>query len=155
MTQGIEQRLASLGIVLPEAAAPVANYVPFAIVGTLVFISGQISRIGGETVLGKLGDTVSLEGGRKAARYCGLNLLAQLRAACGGSLDRTRRCVKLTGFVNSTPLFTQSPDVINGASDLMVEVLGEAGRHARVAVSVASLPLGVAVEVDGVFEIAP
>lgn len=151
----IEARLAELGIVLPEAAAPVANYVPFVLSGAQVYISGQISRDGRGLITGKLGDGVDIAEGARAARTCALALLAQLRAALGGDLDRVVRLVKLTGFVNSTPAFADQPAVINGASDLFVEVLGDAGRHARSAVSAASLPMGVAVEIDAVFEVRP
>jgi len=151
----IAARLAELGLELPKAASPVANYVPFVVTGTLVFVSGQIPLVDGKPqFVGRLGDTLSVEEGHQAARRCGLNLLAQLGNACGGDLDRVRRVVKLGGFVACTPDFTQTPQVINGASDLMVEVFGNAGRHARAAVGVSALPLGVAVEVEAVFEIA-
>jgi enamine deaminase RidA (YjgF/YER057c/UK114 family) len=145
----VETRLQELGIVLPEAAAPVASYVPVVIHGDLAFVSGQISFVDGELLKGRLGHDVSLEEGMKAARGCGLMILAQIKAALG-SLDRVERVVKLGGFVNSTPDFTDQPKVINGASDLMLEIFGEAGKHARAAVGVPSLPLGVAVEVDAV-----
>lgn len=150
----IETRLAELGLTLPEAPAPAANYVPFVQTGNLVFVSGQISRDHAGLITGKLGADLDLAAGQAAARACALALLAQVRAACGGDLGRVRRVVKLGGFVNSTPDFTQQPQVINGASDLLVAVLGDAGRHARAAVSAPSLPLGVAVEIDAVFEIA-
>jgi|AGTN01.3.fsa_nt_gi Putative translation initiation inhibitor, yjgF family len=151
----IEQRLKDLGIALPAAAAAVANYVPFVVTGNLVFVSGQLPLEGGKpAVLGKLGKDVGVEDGARAARLCALNLLAQVKAACG-DLDRVRRVVRLTAFVASDPTFTEQPKVVNGASDLMVEVLGDAGRHARVAVGAPSLPLDVAVEIEGVFEIAP
>lgn len=154
MSNDIESRLAALGITLPEVPAPVANYVPFVIAGPLVFISGQITMWEGELkFLGKVGADLTLEQGQDAARLCAINLLAQAKAAAGG-LERIKRCVKLTGFVNADPGFTDHPKVINGASDLMVDVLGDNGRHARAAVGVNSLPLGVAVEVDGVFEIS-
>ncbi len=154
MTGRIEARLAELGLSLPPAAPAVANYVPFVVAGTLVHVSGQLPMEGGKpAVLGILGRDVTVEEGARAARLCGLNLLAQLKAACDGDLDRVRRVVKLTGFVASTPDFIDQPKVVNGASDLMVEVLGDAGRHARAAVGSPSLPLGAAVEVDGVFEI--
>lgn len=154
MTGRIDQRLTELGITLPAAAPAVANYVPYVICGNLVFVSGQLPMEGGKpAVLGRLGDGVAVEDGVRAARLCALNLLAQARAACGGDLDRVRRVVRLTGFVASAPGFVDQPKVINGASDLMVEVLGEAGRHARVAVGAAALPLDAAVEVDGIFEI--
>ena len=149
----IENRLAELGITLPDAPAPAANYVPFVQSGNLVFVSGQISQDENGLITGKLGDGVSLEQGAAAARRCGLALIAQLKAAVG-DLDRVKRVVKLSGFVNSTADFTDQPKVVNGCSDLMVEVFGDAGRHARAAVSSPSLPLGVAVEIEAVFEIA-
>jgi enamine deaminase RidA (YjgF/YER057c/UK114 family) len=149
----IDARLAALGLTLPEAPAPAANYVPFVVTGTLVHVSGQISQANGALITGRLGETLSVEEGAAAARACALSLLAQVRRACDGDLGRLVRAVKLTGFVNSTPEFTDQPKVINGASDLLVAVLGEAGRHARSAVSAASLPLGVAVEIEGIFEI--
>jgi len=153
MSAGIEARLRELGIELPLPAAPVANYVPFAIAGHLVFIAGQICVWNGELrFVGKLGAGISIADGRQAARLCGLNILAQLRAACG-DLDRVRRCIQLRGFVNCTPDFIDMPQVVNGASDLMVELFGEGGRHARAAVGVNSLPGGVAVEVEAIFEI--
>ena len=154
MAGKIDARLAELGITLPEAAAPAANYVPYAVSGALVFVAGQITIWNGELRhLGRLGDGMDVDEGYAAARLCGLNLIAQVRAACAGDLDRVRRVVKLGGFVNCTAAFTDQPKVVNGASDLMVEVFGDAGRHARAAVGTPSLPLGVAVEVDGVFEI--
>ena len=154
MTNPIEQRLSELGLTLPDAPAPAANYVPFVQSGALVFVSGQISSGPDGLICGKLGADLSLDDGVGAARACALALIAQLRAACGGDLTRLRRVVKLTGFVNCTPDFTEQPKVVNGASDLMVAVFGEAGRHARAAVGAPSLPLGVAVEIEGVFEIA-
>jgi enamine deaminase RidA (YjgF/YER057c/UK114 family) len=150
----IEARLAELGIILPEPAAPVANYVPFVRVGDLVHIAGQVSRDGDAGVKGVVGEDVDMDGARLAARLCGVNLIAQIKAACGGDLDRVKRVVKLTGFVNSAPDFADQPKVVNGCSDVFVAVFGEAGKHARSAVGVAALPLGVAVEVEGVFEIA-
>jgi enamine deaminase RidA (YjgF/YER057c/UK114 family) len=150
----IDARLAELGIVLPTPPAPVASYVPFVEVGGLVHISGQVSIDAAGGVKGTLGAGLTLADGQAAARLCGLNLLAQLKAACKGDLDRVIRAVKLAGFVNVTPDFNEIPQVINGCSDLMVQVLGEAGRHARSAVGVANLPLGFAVEVDAVFAIA-
>lgn len=146
-------RLADLGITLPDAPAPAANYVPFVVTGNTVYVSGQISNGPDGLIVGRLGDSMDVDAGAAAARSCALSLLAQVRAACGGDLDRLKRVVKLTGFVNSTADFTDQPKVINGASDFMVEALGEAGRHARSAVSAASLPLGVAVEIEGIFEI--
>ncbi len=153
MTSKIEIRLAELGVTLPEAPAPAANYVPFVQSGNTVYVSGQISMANGEFTLGKLGNDMSVEDGAKAAKTCAIGLLAQLKAACGGDIDRLARVVKLTGFVNSTADFGQQPAVINGASDFLVEALGEKGRHARSAVSAASLPFGVAVEIEGIFEI--
>ena len=149
----IEQRLAELGVVLPEAAAPAANYEPFVRVGDLVHVSGQVSMQDGSFLTGKLGADMDAEAGARAARSCAIGLLAQVKAACGGDLDRLVRAVKLTGFVNSTADFGDQPRVINGASDFLVEALGEAGRHARSAVSAASLPFGVAVEIEGIFQI--
>lgn len=149
----VEQRLKDLGIELPVPAAAVANYVPFVVTGNLVFVSGQLPLDNGKlAVQGKLGAEVTVEDGARAARLCALGLLAQLRAAAG-SLDRVKRVVRLTAFVASTPDFTDQPKVVNGASDLMVEVLGDAGRHARVAVGSPALPLNAAVEIDGIFEI--
>ncbi len=150
----IEPRLAELGITLPDPMAPVANYVPYVVSGSLVFISGQVSIGPDGLITGKLGKDMEIEAGAFAAKACGVNLIAQLKAACGGDLDRVRRVVKLGGFVNSTDDFTDQPKVINGASDLMVDVFGDAGRHARAAVSAPSLPLDAAVEIDGVFEIS-
>ena len=148
----IEQKLAELGITLPAPAAPVAAYVPAVIHDGLAHISGQIPFIDGALVLGRLGEGMSVEQGAAAARACGLMILAQARAALG-SLDRVERVVKLGGFVNCTADFTDQPRVINGASELMVEVFGEAGKHARSAVGVPSLPLGVAVEVDAILAV--
>jgi len=149
----VEEKLAELKIVLPTPAAPVATYAPYVFSNGLVYISGQISSAAGRVLTGRLGADLDLEGGARAARSCGLNLLAQLKAATGGDLDRVRRVVKLGAFVCATPDFVDHPKVANGASDLMVAVFGEAGRHARAAVGSQSLPLGAAVEVDGVFEI--
>lgn len=155
MTVSVEQRLRDLGLTLPTPAQAVANYVPAVVSGNLAFVSGQLPMENGAlAVTGHLGNDVSLDDGVHAARLCAINLLAQVRAACDGDLGRVRRVVRLTGFVASTPQFTDQPKVINGASDLMVAVFGDAGRHARVAVSAPSLPLGAAVEVDGIFEIA-
>lgn len=149
----IDTRLADLGIDLPEPVAPVANYVPFVRTGNQVFISGQVS-IGAEgLVKGTLGGDMDIAAGQAAARLCAINLISQLKAACDGDLSRVKRVVKLGGFVAATADFTDIPQVINGCSDLMVEVFGDAGRHARSAVSCPVLPLGAAVEVDGVFEI--
>jgi len=149
----IEAKLATLGVTLPDAPAPAANYVPFVQVGDLVHVSGQISNGPDGLILGKLGADMSVEDGAAAAKTCAISLLAQLKAACGGDIDRLVRVVKLVGFVNSTADFTDQPKVINGASDFMVEALGDQGRHARSAVSAASLPLGVAVEIEGIFQI--
>ncbi len=151
----IDARLAELGITLPDAPAPAANYVPFVVAGGMVYVSGQVSQGPEGLIKGRLGADLDVEQGAAAARACAISLLAQLRKACGGDFGRVKRAVKLTGFVNSTPEFTDQPKVVNGASDLLVAVLGEAGRHARSAVSAAALPLGVAVEVEGIFEIAP
>ncbi len=153
MSGRIEARLAELGIELPAALAPQANYAPFAITGNLVFVAGQLPKIGDELITGKLGDDTDIETGRKAARYCALNVIAQIKDACGGDLDRVRRCVKVGGFVNGAADFGDSPQVMNGASDVFVEVFGDAGRHARFALAVACLPLNAAVEIDAVFEI--
>ena len=150
----IESLLADMGVVLPDAPAPAANYVPFVISGTTVYVSGQISQSADGLIKGKLGADLSVEEGAAAARACAISLLAQLKAATGGKIDRVVRLVKLVGFVNSTADFTDQPKVINGASDFMVAVLGDAGRHARSAVSAASLPFGVAVEIEAIFEIA-
>jgi enamine deaminase RidA (YjgF/YER057c/UK114 family) len=149
----IDARLADLGITLPDAPAPAANYVPFVIVGNLVHVSGQISQNAGGLIKGRLGEDMDVAQGAEAAKSCAISLLAQVKKACGGDLSRLARAVKLTGFVNSTPEFTDQPKVINGASDFLVAVLGDAGRHARSAVSAVSLPLGVAVEIEGIFEI--
>lgn len=148
-----EKKLAEMGVSLPEAPAPAANYVPYVQAGDMLYVSGQIAK--GETglITGKLGADMDVAGGAVAARACAIALLAQVKAACGGDLDRLVRVVKLTGFVNSTPEFTEQPQVINGASDFLGEALGEAGKHARAAVSASSLPFGVAVEIDGVFQI--
>jgi enamine deaminase RidA (YjgF/YER057c/UK114 family) len=151
----IETRLKALGVTLPDAPAPAANYVPFVQVGTQVYISGQISRdASGGLITGKLGATMDVAQGADAAKTCAIALLAQLKAACGGDLDRVVRTVKLVGFVNSTAEFVDQPKVINGASDTIVQVFGDIGKHARAAVGAGSLPRNVAVEVEAVFEIA-
>jgi enamine deaminase RidA (YjgF/YER057c/UK114 family) len=150
----IDARLAELGLSLPEPAAPVAAYVPVVVTGGLAFVSGQVSIVDGHLLRGRLGEDLGLEQGVAAARACGLMILAQLKAALG-SLDRVERVVKLGAFVNSAPNFTDQPQVANGASELMVTVFGEAGRHARSAVGVPVLPLGVAVEVDAIVAVRP
>jgi enamine deaminase RidA (YjgF/YER057c/UK114 family) len=155
MADTVEQKLKDLGIVLPTPAAPVANYVPFVRTGALLFVSGQIC-IGADGKLvarGKLGENVSIEEGQQAARTCAVNILAQLKVALG-DLDKVVRVVRLGGFINSAPDFLDGPKVMNGASDLMVEVLGDRGRHARTTVGVAALPSDAAVEVEGLFEVA-
>ncbi len=147
-------RLGALGIELPEPSAPAANYIPYVISSKLVFISGQVTIWNGERrFIGRVGDDISLDEGYQAARLCGLNLIAQAIGAAAGDIDNIKRVVKLGGFVNATADFTDHPKVINGASDLMAEVFGEHGKHARFAVGSVSLPLGIAVEVDGVFEL--
>ena len=147
-----ERRLAELGLELPQPTRPVANYVPFVKSGELVYISGQVSIDAGGGVRGVVGEDVDLEAAKRAARLCGLNLIAQMKAACDGDLSRVRRVVKLAGFVQAGPGFFDIPQVLNGCSDLMVEVFGDAGRHARSAVGVYRLPLNFAVEVDAVVE---
>lgn len=155
MTGRIDARLAELGIELPEPPIPAASYVPFVQVGDVVYVSGQVPLTADGLLKGKLGDDMDVEEGAKVARVCGINLLAQIKAACGGDLDRVRRVVKLTGFVNGTGDFGNQPQVVNGCSDLMVEVFGaDVGSHARSAVGMGSLPFGVAVEVEGIFQIA-
>jgi enamine deaminase RidA (YjgF/YER057c/UK114 family) len=154
----IENNLKQVGIVLPTSAAPVANYVPAIITGNLLVISGQLCLGADGTVdaahRGKLGDNISLEAGQAAARLCAINLLAQARTGLGGNLDRIRRCVRLGGFINANPTYAQIPQVMNGASDLIVQALGDIGRHARSTVGVAQLPLDCAVEVEAMFEIS-
>jgi enamine deaminase RidA (YjgF/YER057c/UK114 family) len=149
----IEARLAELGITLPQPAAPVANYVPFVRVGDLVHISGQVSTDASGGIKGVVGQDVDLERGKAAARLCGINLIAQMRAACDGDLGRVARVVKLAGFVQAGPEFVEIPQVVNGCSDLMVAAFGDAGRHARSAVGVYRLPMGFAVEVDAVVQV--
>lgn len=148
---GFERRLRELDIILPEPPAPVASYVPFVVSDNLVFTSGQIPDM---KYTGKLGAEISLEMGQAAAQLCAIAVIAQLKAACEGDLERVRRCLKVTVFVNAAPDFTRHPEVANGASDLFVAVFGEAGRHARSAVGASSLPRNVAVEVEAIFEIA-
>lgn len=150
----IEKRLAELGASLPDAPAPAANYVPFVVSGKTVYVSGQISADANGPIRGRLGENVDVTAGAAAAWTCALALLAQARKAAGGDLDRIARIVKLTGFVNSAPGFTDQPKVVNGCSDFLVEVFGDKGRHARSAVGVAALPLGVAVEIEAIFELA-
>lgn len=150
---GYEKRLAELGVTLPNAPAPAANYVPFVQVGDIVYVSGQVSMNADGFIIGKLGDDMGVEAGAAAAQTCAIGLLAQVKAACDGDLDRLVRVIKLTGFVNSTSDFGDQPKIINGASDFLVQALGDAGRHSRSAVSAASLPFGVAVEIEGIFQI--
>jgi len=155
MAGTVEKKLAELGIVLPTPATPVANYIPFVRVGALLFVSGQIcldasGKLGAK---GRLGDGVSVEDGQKAARACTMNVLAQVKAALG-DLDKVKQVARLGGFINSAPSFLEGPKVMNGASDLMVAVLGDKGRHARTTVGVAALPADAAVEVEGIFEVA-
>jgi enamine deaminase RidA (YjgF/YER057c/UK114 family) len=155
MAGEIDARLAELGIELPEAPAAAANYVPWVVTGDLVFIAGQVPFVGGELkYVGRVGADMSEEEAIEAARVCALNIIAQVKAACGGDLDRVVRCVKLGGFVNSADDFTRQPWVINGASDLIAEIFGDKGKHARFAVGSNALPLGVSVEIDAVFQIA-
>ncbi|MFY0622945.1 MAG: RidA family protein [Pelagimonas sp.] len=153
MSNAIETRLTELGLTLPDAPAPAANYVPYVQTGNTLYVSGQISMNADGFITGKVGADLSVEEGAAAAKTCALSLLAQVRAACGGDLTRLKRVVKLVGFVNSHGDFTDQPKVINGASDAMVEILGDAGRHARSAVSAGALPFNVAVEIEGIFEI--
>ncbi len=155
MTGRVDSRLKELSITLPKAVAPVANYVPYVVSGNLVFISGQVTLgPNGLEYVGQVGKDYTVEEGQAAARLRALDLIAQLREACGGNLDRVTRCVKVTGFVNAIPGFAQHPEVINGASDTIVQVFGDIGKHARAAVGAGSLPRNVAVEVEAVFEIA-
>lgn len=149
----IEARLSELGVTLPDATAPAANYVPYVQTGDTLYVSGQISRNDDGLITGKVGADLTTEEGAAAAKTCALQLLAQVKEACGGDLDRLVRVVKLTGFVNSTPDYAEQPMVINGCSDFLVEALGDQGRHARSAVSAGALPLGVAVEIEGIFQI--
>ena len=148
----INATLIDKGIVLPDAPPPAANYIPYVKIGKLVFVSGQVSQNENGFIKGVLGKDLNVEEGYDAARQCAISLLAQLKSAVNGDLNKVTKVVKLGGFVNSTPDFTEQPSVINGASDLLVELLGEKGRHARTAVG-ANLPLGVAVEIDGIFEV--
>ncbi len=155
MSGPFEARLADLGVTLPDAAAPAANYVPYVQIGDTLYVSGQISRDDDGLITGKVGADLDVEAGAAAAKTCALQLLAQVKEACGGDLDKLVRVVKLTGFVNSTPDFADQPKVINGCSDFLVEALGDAGRHARSAVSAGALPLNVAVEIEGIFQVKP
>ncbi|AYG66161.1 MULTISPECIES: RidA family protein [unclassified Rhizobium] len=155
MSDAIEGRLKELGIVLPQAAAPAANYVPYVISGNLLYLSGQLPMENGKIgVTGHLGNDVDVAGGQRAAELCAINILAQAKAALGGNLGRIKRLIKLNGFVASTPDFVEQHLVINGASNLLANVLGEAGKHARAAVGMAALPLNAAVEIDAILEIA-
>ena len=155
MESALEQRLARMGHSLPNAAAPAANYVPYTISGKLILISGQLPMKDGQVAFkGRLGDDVEVEEGQAAAALCALNLLAQAKNACGGDLGKLGRCLKLGGFVACTADFTDHPKVINGASDLVAEAMGETGQHARFAVGAASLPFGASVEVEAIFELA-
>ncbi len=150
----IDARLRELGITLPEPPMPVASYLPYVISGNQVTIAGQVTLQDGKVkYVGRLGDTISLEDGEAATRLCALNVLAQLKAACDGDLDRVTKVIRLNAFFNATPEFLDHPRVMNAASDLMAEIFGDSGRHTRVGVGVTSLPLGVPVELDGVFEI--
>jgi len=151
----VDDRLKELGIELPAPPAPVASYVPFVMAGNLVFISGQVTMAAdGLRHVGIVGKDLTLEEGRAAARLCAINIVAQLKAAVAGNFERVKRCVKLTIFVNAAPGFAQHPEVANGASDVIVEIFGDAGRHARAAVGAGSLPRNVAAEVEAIFEIA-
>ena len=155
MTTQIDNRIAELGLELPEPAAPGANYMPFVQTGNLVFVTGQLSQWNGERrFIGKLGREFSVEEGQEAARLCALNVLAQLRVALHGDLDRVVQCVRIAGYVNSVPEFDGQSQVINGASDVFIAVLGDCGRHTRIAVGVAVLPYNVAVEVEASFEVS-
>ena len=154
MSTTIDARLKKLEIVLPVAPMPAANYVPYVQVGNMLFVAGQVSQNKNGFVVGKLGLNFSLEEGYDAAKLCGIALISQLKSACDDDLNRVKRVIRLGGFVNSTSEFTDHPKVINGASDLMVAVFGDAGKHSRAAVGSSSLPFGVAVEIDGIFELA-
>jgi enamine deaminase RidA (YjgF/YER057c/UK114 family) len=154
MSSQVATKLKQLSIELPESALPAANYIPYTVTGNLVFISGQLPMKDGKPqFIGKVGKDYTIEQGQQTARLCGINILSHLRAACGGNLDKVKRCVRLGIFVNSAPGFTDQPKVANGVSDMMVELFGDRGKHARFAVGVSELPFGVAVEVDGTFEI--
>ena len=155
MPSTIDQRLAELGLVLPDPGSPGGNYVPYVIAGDLVFVSGQVCRKDGRIACtGKVGTDVNVEDAQKAALICALNLVSHVRVACEGDLDRVLRCVRLSGFVNSDPAFKDHPAVINGASDAMIRIFGERGKHARTALGVAALPSDASVEIEGIFQIA-
>ena len=149
----VKQRLHDLGVTIPDSPLPSANYIPYAKSGNLVFISGQISIDNGNLISGKLGQDLEIEEGQFAAKVCALNIISHLQRACNGSLERLEQVVKLGGFVNSTSDFADAPQVINGASDLFIEIFGDKGKHARFAVCAQCLPRNAAVEVDGIFEI--
>ncbi|MGI9487621.1 MAG: RidA family protein [Geminicoccaceae bacterium] len=154
MESALEQKLAAMGLALPNAAAPAANYVPYVVSGKLIMVSGQLPmRDGAVAYTGRLGDGVDIETGQAAAALCALNLLAQAKNACDGDLSRLGRCLKLGGFVACTPDFTDHPKVINGASNLIADAMGEMGQHARFAVGASSLPFGAPVEVEAIFEL--
>ncbi len=148
-----ETKLAEMGVTLPEAPMPAANYVPSVRVGNTLYVSGQLPKLGDDMTVGKLGRDLETAEGAEAAKACAINLLAQVKAACDGDLDRLVRVVKLVGFVNSTADYGEQPAVVNGASDFLGEALGDAGKHARSAVSAGALPFGVAVEIEGIFEV--
>ena len=149
-----DDKIKELKIILPEAKPPVGNYVATKIVGKMLFVSGQISiDENGQLIKGKVGKELDTEAGYNAAKRCALSIIAQVKKACDNDLSKVRSCVKLTGFVNSTSDFTEQPQVVNGASNILVDILGDLGKHSRSAVSAASLPLGVAVEIEGIFEI--
>tara|TARA_B110000881_G_C18437497_1_gene444178 strand:- start:120 stop:581 length:462 start_codon:yes stop_codon:yes gene_type:complete len=149
-----EENLKKLNIKLPPAPNPVGSYVAYQQSGNLIFISGQISlRANGELIKGKIGQNLTLEQGQEAAQVCAINILSQIKAACNGDLSKVKRCIKITGFINSTDDFTDQPKVINSASDLLVKIFEEKGKHSRAAVSANSLPLGAAVEIEAIFEI--
>ncbi|QQA42609.1 RidA family protein [Pelagovum pacificum] len=152
MSGNITSRLAELGVTLPEPKAPDFTYVPYVITGNLIFVSGQVSILDGTPIKGTLGDDMTVEQGAEAAKACAISMLSHVKSALDGDLSRVKRVVKLLGFVNSTPDFTDQPQVINGASDFLVDVFGDTGRHARSAVSAGALPMGFAVEIEGIFE---
>ncbi len=156
MAGRIDARLAEMGIDIPVPPIPVASYLPYVVTGNLVVVAGQVTLEDGKVkYTGRFGESISIEDGEAATRLCALNVLAQLKAACDGDLDRVKQVVRLNAFFNATPEFLDHPRVMNVASDLMAEIFGEAGKHTRVGVGVASLPLGVPVELDGTFEIEP